>query len=158
MHVIVFSEMNRCSKNIHPRANSDSNLPWDRLVLFHRCSWPWRRRLPCNGMGLASNGGSGSMSLLYQPAKICTSFNRTWEVDAASNEFELILLSGFTEAVDIPKLLDAIGLDAAEELVGKNQKTCSSLLVATWTQPFLHPFDLVSSSPVWSKLTSWNSW
>ena len=47
------------------------------------------------------------------------SFSRTWEVDAASNEFGsiLILLSGFTEAIGIPGLLDAIGLDAVEELV-----------------------------------------
>ena len=47
------------------------------------------------------------------------SFSRTWEVDAASNEFDsiLILLSGFPEAVGIPGLLDAIGLDAVEELV-----------------------------------------
>ena len=33
-----------------------------------------------------------------------------------SKEFELILLSGFTEAIGIHGLLDAIGLDAVEEL------------------------------------------
>ena len=38
-------------------------------------------------------------------------------LDAASNEFELILLSGFPEAIGIPGLLDAIGLDAVEDLV-----------------------------------------
>ena len=47
------------------------------------------------------------------------SFSRTWEVDAASNEFgsTLILLSVFTEAIGIPGFLGAIGLDAVEELV-----------------------------------------
>ena len=34
----------------------------------------------------------------------------------------LILLSGFPEAIGIPGLLDAIGLDAAEELVFINQE------------------------------------
>ena len=48
---------------------------------------------------------------------------RTWEVDAASNEFgsTLILLSDFPEAIGIPGLLDAIGLDAVEELVARNE-------------------------------------
>ena len=47
------------------------------------------------------------------------SFSRTWDVDAASNEFGsiLILLSGFTEAIGISGLLDTIGLGAVEELV-----------------------------------------
>ena len=43
----------------------------------------------------------------------------TWELDAASDfEFLLILLPGFTEAMSIPGLVDAIGLFADEELVG----------------------------------------
>ena len=48
------------------------------------------------------------------------SFCRTSEIDAASNELgsTLILLSGFFEAIGIPGLLDAIVLDAVEELVG----------------------------------------
>ena len=33
------------------------------------------------------------------------------------NEFELILLSVSPKAIGIPRLLDAIGLDAVEELV-----------------------------------------
>ena len=50
-----------------------------------------------------------------------------------------------------PGLLGAIGLDAVEELVAKKKRF---LLVATWTQPFLIFFDLVSSSPLWSSLSS----
>ena len=49
------------------------------------------------------------------------------------------------EAIGIPGLLDAIGLGAAG--------TCSSLLVATWTQLFLLPFDFESPSS-----SSWCSW
>ena len=51
----------------------------------------------------------------------CASSRRTWDVDAASSELgsTLILLSGFTESIGIPGLLDAIGLDAAEELLNK---------------------------------------
>ena len=40
----------------------------------------------------------------------------------------------------------------------KNKKTYSSLLVTTWTQLFLLPFDFESSSSMWSSLSSWNSW
>ena len=60
------------------------------------------------------------------------SLSRTWDVDAASNELgsTLILLSGFPEAIGIPGLLNAVGLDAAEELVAA-KKTSSSLPVAT---------------------------
>ena len=52
------------------------------------------------------------------------SFSRTCEVDAASNEFgsKLILLSGFPEAIGIRGLLDAIGLDAVEELVAMEER------------------------------------
>ena len=38
------------------------------------------------------------------------------------------------------------------------KKIDSSLLIATWTQLFLLLFALVSSSPVWSSLSSGNSW
>ena len=53
----------------------------------------------------------------------CASFSCIWEVDAASNEFGLILilLSGFPEADGIPGLLDAIGLDADEEHVAMEE-------------------------------------
>ena len=47
----------------------------------------------------------------------------------------LILLSGFPKAIDIHGLLDAIGLDAVEEIVA-NKKIDPSLLIATWTQLF----------------------
>ena len=50
------------------------------------------------------------------------SFSRMWDVDGASNEFELILLSGYPEAIGIPGLLDAIGLDAVEELCRKKRR------------------------------------
>ena len=52
-----------------------------------------------------------------------TSFSRTSEVDAASNEFGsiLVLLSKFPDAIGIPGLLDAIGLDAVEELVAMEE-------------------------------------
>ena len=52
-------------------------------------------------------------------ASVC----RTWEVDAASNELGsiLILLQGFPEAIGIPELWDAIGLDAVEELVAMEE-------------------------------------
>ena len=45
--------------------------------------------------------------------------SRTRDVDAASNELGsiLLLLSGFPEAIGNPGLLDAIRLDAVEELV-----------------------------------------
>ena len=50
------------------------------------------------------------------------SCSRTWEVDAASNELEFpILLSGFTEAIGIPRLSHAIELDAEEELVAMGE-------------------------------------
>ena len=51
------------------------------------------------------------------------SLSRTWDVDAASNEFglTLTLLSGFPEAIGITGLLDAIGLDAVEELVAMEE-------------------------------------
>ena len=49
----------------------------------------------------------------------CASCSRAWELDAASDfEFLLILLSGFSVAMSIPRLLDAIGLFADEGLVG----------------------------------------
>ena len=61
--------------------------------------------------------GSHRCSFINPPKY--ASLSRTWDVDAASNEFGsiLILLSVFPEAIGIPGLLDAIGLDAAEELV-----------------------------------------
>ena len=39
-----------------------------------------------------------------------------------------------------------------------HEKIDSSLQVATWTQLFLLLFALVSSSPLWSSLSNWNSW
>ena len=52
------------------------------------------------------------------------SFSLTWDAEAASNELasRFLLLPGFTEAPDIPRLFDAIGLDAAEELVAIRQE------------------------------------
>ena len=64
---------------------------------------------------------------VHQPAKVCASSGRAWELDAASDlEFLLILLSGFPVAMSIPGLLDAIGLFAFEELVG----TCEDKFIA----------------------------
>ena len=91
---------------------------------------------------LAAGLSSESSSSWWDGFHRCSSINppryaslsRTWDVDAASNELAstLILLSGFTKAIGITRLLDAIGLDAAEELVAKNNKeTYSSLLVVT---------------------------
>ena len=55
------------------------------------------------------------------------SCSRTWELDAASDfELLLVLLSRFPVAVNIPGLLDAIGLFADEELAG----TCEDKFIA----------------------------
>ena len=74
----------------------------------------------------------------------------------ASNEFGLILilLSGFPEAVGIPGLLDAVGLDAEEELVAVEEDkfiTAGRDLDTTLSSFF---FNVESSSPLWTSLSS----
>ena len=60
---------------------------------------------------------SFTVAVSINPPKYA-SFSRAWELDAASDfEFLLILLSVFPVAMNIPGLLDAIGLVAEDELV-----------------------------------------
>ena len=79
--------------------------------------------------------------LFHQPAKVCILQSHLRSLDAASKELDsvLILLSGFTEAIGIPGLLDAIGLNAVEELVAiKEEKiiTASRDLDTTLSSSF----------------------
>ena len=200
-----------------PMPNAHSNLPQDRLVVFHRSSWPCRngshvvrcfRRyveivVPCRFCILLTflvNWRTGSLCkellrsftvlgnrfsfvvasssrmivgifwilfFLMRRFHRCfsihppryASFRHTWEVDAASNELGSILfwLLGFSEAIGIPGLLDAIGLDAVDELVAIKRRQIHRCWPRLGHNSFFF-FDLVSSSPLWSSLSSWNSW
>ena len=99
------------------------------------------------------------VSPLINPSR-CASFSRTWHVDAASSELgsTLILVSGLPEAIDIPLLSDAIGLDATEELVAINEEDIfvtagrdfdKNLFSSCW---FRILFVIVGSLP------GWHSW
>ena len=87
--------------------NSHQNLVRDELLLEEWHSWT------------VSTYPSSHPSL---PLDRHASCSRTWEVDAASNELGFpILRSGFSEAIVIPGLLDAIGLDTEEERVAMEE-------------------------------------
>ena len=74
------------------------------------------------------------------------------KVDAASDELEFtILLLGFSEAIVIPRLLDAIGLDV-EELVAVGED--GIIAAGRDLDTTLSLFALLSSSPLWSSLSS----
>ena len=82
--------------------------------------------------------------LFINPAKYAP-FSRTWEVDAASNDFcsILILLSGFPEAIGIPGHLDAIGLECDGGICRHGRRKIHSCKFSTWTQIFLQIFNFV---------------
>ena len=71
-----------CSWVFHKQPNSPSNPPWNRLVVFHRSSWPWRRRLSCRAMCPAICGDSGPMSL-----RILLTFPVNWRTDSVCKGF-----------------------------------------------------------------------
>ena len=144
IRVIVFSEMNRCSKSGIHEHSPNSQI---HIQIFHRIARLSSTDFPdlgedgfrTNGMCVAIFEDNVTMSLLYPfwlffsteelapCARVCSqtafaSFSRTWEVDAASNEFGWIDTAvGFPEAIGIPRLLDAIGLDAVEEHVAMEE-------------------------------------
>ena len=91
--------------------------------LFWATSSPLQYQVSASGLSESSESSSPWCDWFlrcfsFNPPRY-TSFCRTWEVDAASNESGsiLILLSDFPEAIGIPGLLDATGLDVVEELV-----------------------------------------
>ena len=94
-----------------------------QAALFWAMSFPVWYQISASGLSESSESSSswcdGFLRCFSVNPPRYASFSRTWEVDAASNEFWLILilLSGFPEAIGIPRLLDATGLDADAALV-----------------------------------------
>ena len=79
-----------------------------------------------------------SLLLFLESVKVHP-FNLTWDVEDAPNDFasRFILLPGFPEAPDIPRFSMQSDLIRQRNSSQENKKMCSSLLVATWTHPFL---------------------
>ena len=137
--------------NFHQTPNSHSQKSRFAHVVFQRFCWPWRRRLPYNGMCVTIVGSILSTSLLCHSDFPCQLKN--WlRVQACCSQALLFWSTG-----SLRNLLSFVVPNLSLRIVGVFWMFFSSLQVATWTQLFLLLFALVPSTSLWSSLTSWNS-